>query len=46
MLLDSDMLVRKNMDELIEMQLEGGWIAATHVCACNPRKLSHYPRDW
>ena len=45
-LIDSDMLVLKNMDELMEMDLEHGWIAAAHVCACNPRKFSHYPRDW
>ena len=45
-LLDSDMLVRKNMDELMEMHLEEGCIAAAHVCACNPRKLGHYPADW
>ncbi|PAV22458.1 nucleotide-diphospho-sugar transferase [Pyrrhoderma noxium] len=45
-LLDSDMLIRKNMDELIEMDLPGDWIAADHVCACNPRKFPHYPKDW
>jgi len=45
-LLDSDMIVRKNMDELMEIELRDGWIAAAHVCACNPRGLEHYPRDW
>lgn len=45
-LLDSDMLIRKNIDDLIEMPLEEDWIAAAHVCACNPRKLAHYPADW
>ena len=26
--------------------LPDDWIAAAHVCACNPRKLPHYPSDW
>ncbi|GAA5822068.1 hypothetical protein JCM11251_004846 [Rhodosporidiobolus azoricus] len=45
-LLDSDMLVLQNMDELLEMPLEQGWIAAAHACTCNPKKLSHYPSNW
>ncbi len=45
-LLDADMLVKKNMDEVMEWPLEEGWIACTHACACNPRKLAHYPADW
>ncbi|KAJ7619152.1 nucleotide-diphospho-sugar transferase [Mycena polygramma] len=45
-LLDSDMVVRKNMDDLMEMPLPPGGIAAAHVCACNPRKIPHYPADW
>ncbi|KAI5124615.1 hypothetical protein M0805_004225 [Coniferiporia weirii] len=45
-LLDADMVVRRNMDELMEMPLEKDWIAADHVCACNPRQYAHYPRDW
>ncbi|GAA6042530.1 hypothetical protein JCM8097_004651 [Rhodosporidiobolus ruineniae] len=45
-LLDSDMLVVRNMDELMEMPLEEGWIAATHACTCNPKKLAHYPKTW
>ncbi|KAJ6621243.1 nucleotide-diphospho-sugar transferase [Mycena sp. CBHHK59/15] len=40
------MLVRRNMDDLMEMDLPSGGIAAVHVCACNPRKLSHYPAYW
>ncbi|KAH8120411.1 nucleotide-diphospho-sugar transferase [Phellopilus nigrolimitatus] len=45
-LLDSDMLVRKNMDELLDIPLEDGWIAADHACACNPLRFAHYPADW
>ncbi|GAA5923506.1 hypothetical protein JCM3775_000409 [Rhodotorula graminis] len=45
-LLDSDMLCVRNMDELLELPLEEGWIAAAHACTCNPRKLAHYPDDW
>lgn len=36
----------KNMDELMTMDLPQNEVAAAHVCACNPRKLKHYPDDW
>lgn len=45
-LLDADMIVMRNMDELFDVELAADTIAATHVCACNPRKLPHYPPDW
>ncbi|KIO31875.1 glycosyltransferase family 8 protein [Tulasnella calospora MUT 4182] len=45
-MMDADMLVRRNMDELMELPLPRDSIAASHVCACNPRKLAHYPKDW
>ena len=45
-MLDSDMIVMRNMDELMELDLPSDWIAAAHACACNPRKLAHYPEDW
>ena len=45
-LLDSDMLIKQNMDELFDFPLNPGWVAAAHACACNPRKLAHYPKDW
>ncbi|RPD81843.1 nucleotide-diphospho-sugar transferase [Lentinus tigrinus ALCF2SS1-7] len=45
-MLDADMIVMRNMDHLLEMELEKDWIAAAHVCACNPRRLPHYPDDW
>ncbi|KAI9784637.1 MAG: hypothetical protein M1839_001859 [Geoglossum umbratile] len=52
--LDSDMLVLRNMDELMEMELdppslqgEGDRVfAASHACVCNPLEKPHYPRDW
>lgn len=52
--LDSDMLVLKNMDELMDIELDppnsGGIgnrvFAASHACCCNPLKKPHYPRDW
>ena len=40
------MIVMRNMDELFDIDLPEGWIAAGHVCACNPMKFSHYPADW
>jgi len=45
-LLDADMIVMRKMDELMELPLAKDEIAATHVCACNPRKLDYYPADW
>lgn len=51
-LLDGDMLVRRNMDELMELELDGPEdegdrvFAASHACACNPLKKSHYPKAW
>ncbi|EOA90281.1 hypothetical protein ACJQWK_07676 [Exserohilum turcicum] len=52
--LDSDMLAMKNMDELMDLELdppsEGGKgnrvFAASHACVCNPLKKPHYPKDW
>ena len=52
--LDSDMLVLQNMDELMEIELDGRELngdgqrvfAASHACACNPLRKSHYPEYW
>lgn len=52
--LDSDMLVLKNMDELMELELDAAEVggegnrvyAASHACACNPLNKPHYPRHW
>jgi alpha-N-acetylglucosamine transferase len=52
--LDSDMQVLKNMDELMEMDLDAPEMAgkgdrvfaASHACACNPLNKPHYPKDW
>jgi hypothetical protein len=52
--LDSDMLVLRNMDELMEMELDppsaagkGQKVfAASHACVCNPLKKPHYPTNW
>ena len=44
--LDSDILIRRNCDELASMELDPGWIAASHACTCNPFRLSHYPSSW
>lgn len=40
------MIILRNMDELMAMVLPDDHIAAVHVCSCNPRGLSHYPKDW
>lgn len=53
-LLDADMIVRRNMDELMDFPLddanfnaEGDRVfAASHACACNPLKKPHYPKTW
>lgn len=52
--LDSDMLVLQNMDELMDIPLDGAEVegkgnrvfAASHACVCNPLKKPHYPKDW
>ena len=52
--LDSDMLALRNMDELMDMELDapemegkGGKVfAASHACVCNPLGKEHYPKDW
>ncbi len=52
--LDSDMLVVKNMDELMDIQLDPAdsdgdgkrVFAASHACVCNPLKKPHYPKNW
>ncbi|GAB7366532.1 hypothetical protein MBLNU230_g8520t1 [Neophaeotheca triangularis] len=52
--LDSDMLVLRNMDELMEVPLDGAELAgkgnrvfaASHACVCNPLGKKHYPADW
>jgi len=43
---DIDMLLLQNMDDLFELDVPPDFIAATHVCACNPRGFPHYPQDW
>ncbi|KAI1494684.1 nucleotide-diphospho-sugar transferase [Biscogniauxia mediterranea] len=45
-LLDSDQVILKNIDDMMEVDIPDGWIASTHACTCNPRKLAHYSKDW
>lgn len=55
--LDSDMLVLRNMDDLMELELDDPndpeaaingkrVFAAGHACVCNPLKRPHYPANW
>lgn len=52
--LDSDMLVMRNMDELMTVELDAPDLegrgnrvfAASHACVCNPLGKGHYPKDW
>lgn len=44
--LDGDMLVLKNMDELMDVPISDDGLAACHACVCNPRRLSYYPSTW
>lgn len=54
--LDSDMLVLKNMDELMDLALDPPAVseagsskrvfASGHACVCNPLKKPHYPSNW
>ena len=46
-LIDSDMLVRKEMDELMDWKLkDSDGIGASFACSCNPRKVKTYPGSW
>ncbi|CEH16393.1 glycosyltransferase family 8 protein [Ceraceosorus bombacis] len=46
-MVDSDMLVRRNMDELMDLQLDDGKeIASSFACTCNPKNIPTYPADW
>jgi alpha-N-acetylglucosamine transferase len=46
-LIDSDMIFLRGMDELFDMELPGrDWIAAAPACTCNPFKIADYPKDW
>jgi len=46
-LIDSDMIFLRQMDELFDLELPGpDWIAAVPACVCNPLNISHYPPDW
>ncbi len=53
-LVDSDMLVRRNMDELFEDKYVFGdkkaegeeWIGASWACTCNPNRIPTYPAEW
>ncbi|GME93597.1 unnamed protein product [[Candida] boidinii] len=47
-LLDSDMIILKNFDELMDLKLSENnkVFAASHACLCNPFKKSHYPKNW
>ncbi|WWC58394.1 uncharacterized protein I303_100934 [Kwoniella dejecticola CBS 10117] len=46
-LIDSDMIFLRSMDELFDLELPGDdWIGAAPACICNPFKLKHYPDDW
>jgi len=44
--LDADILVVKNMDELMDIPVPDDTIAACHACVCNPRNISHFPPSW
>jgi len=45
-LLDSDMICLGNPDELFDVHIPEGWMAAAHACVCNPAHKPHYPPDW
>ncbi|KAK2612373.1 hypothetical protein QQS21_001637 [Conoideocrella luteorostrata] len=52
--LDSDMVVFKNMDELMDLPLDPPsasgsgkrLFASSHACVCNPLRRPHYPSNW
>lgn len=40
------MIIRKNMDEIFDVELPRDWIAANHACVCNLDKDPWAPDDW
>jgi alpha-N-acetylglucosamine transferase len=44
--LDADMLAVRNLDELFDLELAPGQVAACHACRCNPNRIATYPADW
>ncbi len=44
--LDADMLVVAPMEELFEVELPAGGVAACHACRCNPNRIASYPASW
>jgi len=45
-LLDSDMVCLSNPDELFDVHIPDGWMAAAHACVCNPADKDYYPANW
>jgi alpha-N-acetylglucosamine transferase len=45
-LIDSDMIFTREMDELFDLDMPSDWVGAAPACTCNPFKISHYPKDW
>ncbi len=43
---DADMLAVQGMDELFDLDLPAGGMAACHACRCNPRHNPAYPPSW
>ncbi|PVF98055.1 nucleotide-diphospho-sugar transferase [Serendipita vermifera] len=43
--LDSDMVVRRNMDELFDVPITRNQTAGVHACTCNP-PVPGYRKDW
>lgn len=45
-LLDADMVVLQNPDEIFDIDMQRGQLAAAHACVCNPMHIERYPKDW
>ncbi|EXX59162.1 uncharacterized protein OCT59_008252 [Rhizophagus irregularis] len=43
--LDADILVMKNIDHLMNMNLPKDFLGAVNACTCNSRKKQNYPKD-
>ncbi|MCJ1411467.1 hypothetical protein MMC19_005556 [Ptychographa xylographoides] len=45
--LDADIMLRRNMDEVFDLDLPGpDWLAANHACVCNLDGDGWAPADW
>lgn len=44
--IDADIVFLQNADEVMDLEIPEGTVAACHACSCNPNKDDAFPKDW